>query len=95
MSKFNYLIKKIEDAKFEDAPFKHLHIRNFLEDDDFKKIINSEQINLNNCSDDNELVSKLSKNKYEVIDFPGCVKDIDEYIEWHKTKKFDKNSFCN
>ena len=46
-----------------------------------------EQINLNNCSDDNELVSKLSKNKYEVIDFPGCVKDIDEYIEWHKTKR--------
>ena len=37
MSKFNYLIKKIEDAKFEDAPFKHLHIRNFREDDDFKK----------------------------------------------------------
>ena len=41
-SKFDYLIKKIDESDFQDYPFRHIEISNFLNEEDFELIITSE-----------------------------------------------------
>ena len=90
MSRFNYLIEKINDAKFVEAPFKHLYIEDFFSPDDFQAITRSPQISLPSLSDDQELFQSLFSRGYKVVDFPGCITDVSEYCRWHKTKNLDR-----
>lgn len=81
----SYLVKKIKNAKFSESPFKYIEINNFFNDNDFKEIVSSEEINIS-ASSDLDLFQNLFNNSYKIIKFPGCTVNYREYIDWHKTK---------
>jgi len=84
---FKYLIEKINLANIEEFPFPHLEIKNFFSDNDFDRIITSNQIKISPAQSDNELFDYLFKSGYKIIDFPGCISNKKEYIDWHKKKE--------
>ena len=43
---FSYLIDKIKKAEFHELPFKHLELKQFLNEKDFKEITRTQEINL-------------------------------------------------
>ena len=81
---FNYLLDKINSANFLDAPFEHIYIEDFFNNDHFSEIINSKQINLIDFKNTEELCDGLLKNGYEPVHFPGCTVDISKYCKWEK-----------
>ena len=81
---FSYLIEKIEKCEFSFEPFKHLYIPNFLSDEHFNEILGSNEINFGSVNDDEELFEKLFANGYKVINFPGCINDVDTYKKWRR-----------
>ena len=81
---FDYLAEKINDAEIKKEPFSHIYIENFFSNDDFQKIIKSTEINLNNLNSTRDLYKRLIKLGYKAIDFPGCTKNIEEYLNWEK-----------
>lgn len=92
----SYLTDKILTAKFRFDPFKHIYIENFFSDEHFNEIINSPQIESPNVSNDQELLDTLESTGYNIIDFPGCIQNKEEYIDWHKNKsKSDRVSTSN
>lgn len=95
MIEFEYLLEKIEKAKFSMEPFKHIYIENFFSEEHFQKIVNSEEIKLPDCSNDDELFRELFKRNYSVINFPGCTTDYKKYIKEHNCGAFaSKHSAC-
>lgn len=87
--KLNYLIEKIKNAKFSDFPFKHIYIENFFEENDFKDIINSSDVCYLGLKNDEILIHSLLDGGYKIIKFPGCITDINDYLEWHDNKDSD------
>lgn len=87
MAHFDYLLEKIETAPFEAEPFRHIYITDFLKDDDFQAIISAPEINLPTASSDEDLFQILAENGYKIIEFPGCITDKQDYIDWHRTGK--------
>jgi len=77
---FDYLITKIHEAPFRSKPFKHVHIDDFFSKEDFKAITCNSEITIKECFTDRELFSQLFQNNYQVISFPGCTTDYNEYI---------------
>tara|TARA_B110000444_G_C18849376_1_gene604313 strand:+ start:506 stop:1408 length:903 start_codon:yes stop_codon:yes gene_type:complete len=90
---FNYLLDKIESATFKNHPFKHIFIKNFFNNPHFEEIINSPEVKIQNSSNDSQLFKLLEDQKYNIINFPGCINNSKKYIKWHKTKK--KNHLIN
>ena len=86
MHRFNYLLEKIKTSNIIKEPFEHIHIKDFLNDSDLNELINSSQIKIEKAKSDLDIINKLHQNDYEVIDFPGCITDIDKYVEWHSLK---------
>ena len=84
---FNYLLDKIESATFKNHPFKHIFIKNFFNNPHFEEIINSPEVKIQNSSNDSQLFKLLEDQKYNIINFPGCINNSKKYIKWHKTKK--------
>ena len=41
MSRFKYIIKKIETSRLKINPFKHVYIDNFLKKNDYDELINN------------------------------------------------------
>jgi len=93
---FKYLIEKINSANIQEFPFQHLEINNFFSDTHFNKIITSSQIKISSAQSDVELFGHLFESGYKIIDFPGCIANKKEYIDWHKKKKLvlDNNKTC-
>lgn len=93
---FNYLIDKISDAKFSNAPFKHIYIEDFFDQEDFSAIIKNPEISLGEASSDKDLFKSLFKNNYKVISFPGCTINYKKYIRKHSNKESLRgtNSSC-
>jgi len=93
---FDYLLKKIEQAKIETYPFKHINIQNLFDISDFKKIISCAEIQLTKADDDDELFNLLFDSNYRIIRFPGCIADQNEYISWHKERELSQitNTSC-
>lgn len=89
---FSYLIDKIYAAQFEKTPFEHIHINNFLSQDDFERITQSESINIKACDNDPELFDELFKKGFRIINFPGCIADMNTYIKWRKTREYKSNA---
>jgi hypothetical protein len=82
MYNFDYILDKIVSAPFSKYPFKHIYLENFLSDEHFKHIVNSEQIKLTQFSSTEELISALLTKNYSPVSFPGCTADVIEYITW-------------
>lgn len=94
MNKYEYLIDKVNEAKFESAPFKHIYIENFFSDDDFKEITLAEDNNIPIASDDDGLFDNLIAGGYKVIEFPGCITDIHAYKQWRMGNKHVNHTAC-
>ena len=86
MSKYNYLIEKIENARFSSEPFKHIYIEDFFNTSDFKEIVASNQIDIVGAKSDRDLHNKLTAADYGIISFPGTSSDFNEYEKWHQKK---------
>ena len=84
---FTYLIEKINEAKFESSPFKHIYIKDFFSKKDFNKILNSTEISCPIAENDEELIQKLIDKGFDPINFPGCITNIRKYLDWHENKK--------
>ncbi|MWV26535.1 hypothetical protein [Aurantiacibacter rhizosphaerae] len=87
MSRFDYLIEKISKADFLDHPFRHVYITDFLLEEDFKAITKSPEINVEPVSSDGELFEVLQQKGYKPIQFPGCITNKQEYMDWHRSRK--------
>ena len=86
---FSYLSHKILDADFFEYPCRHLEINNFLSDEHLNIILNDKQIHFEECTDTRTLINKLNESNYSVQQFPGCVSDINEYINRLENNKWD------
>ncbi len=85
MIEFKYLLEKIGDAEFSDAPFPHIQVGAFFSTEHFAEIIAASEIALPVCGDDRSLLSALLDNGYRILDFPGCFNKPEDYIAWHRT----------
>ena len=83
---FTYLIDKIKKAEFQELPFKHLELSEFLNEKDFNEITSSREINLPEQATDENLFEELFKYGYKIIPFPGAITDHKQYIENHKSR---------
>jgi hypothetical protein len=79
---FEYLLDKLESAVIESDPFPHVHIDDFLDDEDFHKVVGSPDITLGAARDVHSLFAALDEASYQPIDFPGCTKSRTEYVAW-------------
>ena len=86
MSRFSYILKKIKSADFNYNPFKHIYIENFFSAEDFNAIQNCPEISISKQTSDDDLISELYNHGYNIIEFPGCVTNVKEYIKWHRNK---------
>tara|TARA_X000000950_G_C13860822_1_gene638657 strand:- start:721 stop:1689 length:969 start_codon:yes stop_codon:yes gene_type:complete len=96
---FSNIISNIKDTEFSYKPFKHLYIKNLFSEEEFKKIIETPEINLKEAKCDEELFENLFENGYKIIKFPGCIADKDYYLQWHNkdtrvNKKIINNEAC-
>lgn len=82
MSQFSYLIDKIEAASFDEEPFRHIEINEFLSPEHFAAITRDPQIALPRARDARELLSLIDRAGYKIIPFPGCVTDGNAYLRW-------------
>lgn len=91
---FDYIIEKIQSAEELEYPFKHYYIKDFFSQEHYSLLQQSSQINPPPCKNVINLINKLHKNNYEIIGFPGCVKDIKTYVESlikNKTMPYQEN----
>ena len=92
---FGYILKKIKDSDFSLEPFKHVYIENFFSDTHFKEILNSNEIESPKATNDSELIKGLINKGFNPIEFPGCITDINKYIDWHQNgKQIKTHSAC-
>ena len=84
-----HYLKKIVDAEFVNAPFKHLYIENFFDREDFDLLQQCKLNRLPPYDNTAALIDGLRSNHYNPIDFPGCVKDINQYISSYQSGMFD------
>ncbi len=93
--KYSKLLDKINKADFIKFPFNYLYIENFIPRDDFLLMINDSQVILKEAKNDIDLINLLQKGEWEPIHFPGCTKEIDDYISWRKNNsEFDNVNTC-
>jgi hypothetical protein len=83
---FSYLLDKIVNAEFQQYPFKHIYIDDFIHERDFAEIVSSPEVAIPPVSSDEALFDQLFARGYKILPFPGCIVDKKEYIEWHADK---------
>lgn len=88
----NYLLDKLAAADILTDPFPHVHIENFLSDDDFSAVVNSPEIALPKADTTIHLFAELTAAGYEPIQFPGCTKNRAEYVTWLESGKAVANT---
>lgn len=81
-----YLLDKIKSSSIITDPFPHIEIHDFFSQVDFKKIITSRDIASEKCETNEHLFKSLFDKGYKIIEFPGCISNLDEYLDWHKKK---------
>ena len=82
VDRFEYLLDRIADAPFEQSPFPHLYLTDFLSEVDFKEVVAAREIALPRVTDVDGLFDALEDARYERIDFPGCLRTKEEYVRW-------------
>lgn len=89
MSRFDFLIDKLNEAPFVETPFRHLHIEDLLPDDLFEELIKAPELALPPAANDDDLFDKLFDAGYKIVQFPGCTTDKKAYINWHASRNVD------
>jgi len=92
MSRFHYIINKIQAAEITPFPFPHIFIKHIFEESDFSSIAADPQIKLDLVSSDLSLFDGLIESGYSCIPFPGCSTNSDHYLSWHQSRRIDQ---CN
>ena len=82
---FAYLSDKIASAEFSTDPFNHIYVENFLSDEHLELLIASNQINLPCYESTKLLVESAIKHGWSIIEAPGCVSSLEEYLEYMHT----------
>lgn len=86
MSRFNYLLEKIMDAKPTENPFQLVYIEDFLNTEDLEEVLHSREIFIERQNTTRELVQEILNNRgYCLRRFPGAVQDVDLYLEYLQT----------
>lgn len=88
MKEFKYISEKILDAKFDNFPFKHILIEDFLSEEHFQTIIEDSQIHFEELNNTQQVIETLLKNNYKVQTFPGCITNMVEYLKRYETNDF-------
>ena len=88
MNEFRYLSEKIMDAQFENHPFKHICIENFLSENHLNQVISDPQIHWGETSSTEELIQKLFEQEYIIQKFPGCTTNVNEYLTKYRNNDF-------
>lgn len=93
---FEYLLDKLESAVIDSDPFPHVRINDFLDDEDFHKVVGSPDITLPAAPDAHSLFATLDEASYRPIEFPGCTKSRSEYVAWLESavKPKDTHAAC-
>lgn len=86
MSRFNYIVEKIQKATILEEPFAHIDIDDIFTQEDFDEITQSEEISLPVASDDSALLDDLFQKGYKIIHFPGSTSSKEEYLEWRQSR---------
>lgn len=76
---FSYILDKIKKATFNETPFKHLEIKNFLSDEHLELIINCSEIHFAEQQNVDQLYNTLIANGWCIQDFPGCTSNWNQY----------------
>lgn len=79
--KFDYILEKIKKTQFENKPFRHLYIKDFLSDEHLQILLTDKQVHFQECFSNVELKNRLKENGYVSINFPGCTTDEEEYFK--------------
>jgi len=87
---FDYLIKKVQDAEFSFDPFKHIIIDDFLSGEHFERVVTSKEIVRPEYSSTKELLEDLINIGYEIIQFPGCIQNIKDYLKYLESEPENK-----
>ena len=82
---FDYILDKINNARFKTDPFDFLYIEDFLSDEHFDLIRNDPQINFPEFNTIEEMIGHYETNDYLPQPFPGCTTDVKDYVNWYKT----------
>lgn len=93
IKEFGYLTEKIDKASFSKTPFEHIIIEDFLSEEHFNMITSSQELNRPSFSTSEELINDLLNQQFKPQPFPGCVTNIDEYLNAIKSNdwKVDKD----
>ena len=91
---FDYLLEKIQTAKFNHDPFRYIYITDWLNHDHFTAITQDPQIALLPQGDLDSLLVELADKHYTPEPFPGCTTNIDHYRQWYhgdRTQRFESD----
>lgn len=83
---FNYLLNRIKEAEFNQDPFKHIEITEFLKEEHFERIVGLDVINTTG-ENDRSIINSIQRNGYEHVSFPGTFSSVDEYISYRNGDK--------
>ncbi|WP_051574561.1 hypothetical protein [Mycobacterium sp. URHB0044] len=92
MPDFTYLLDKFEAAEIPNDPFPHVYIDNLLSEADFAAVVQSPDVTLPQAANVDAMFSSLDAASYQPIEFPGCTKSRQEYVQWLETAVKPKNT---
>jgi hypothetical protein len=84
MSRFDYLIDRVQQADMAAEPFQHIYIEDFFTTEDFAEIVSAPEVDLTPAVSDEDLFEKLFGAGYKIINFPGSIADREKYLDWRK-----------
>ena len=84
---FTYILEKIQNAEIIKYPFPHLDIKNFLSKEHLELVINEKQIHFEKKNTHDEIYEELINNGWEILDFPGCTSNWNDYKNYIQNDK--------
>lgn len=88
MNKFSYISEKIKNAEFNQDPFKHILIEDFLKQEHLDIVLSDPQIHFDEVDSTETLLEVLQDEGYRVQNFPGCTTDLSEYLHHYNNDSF-------
>ena len=79
---FRYLAEKLLVAEFQQDPFPHLLVEDYLSPEHFDLITSDPQIRLPAHRSSESLIADLMDRDYEVQHFPGCFDHVPDYLRY-------------
>ena len=81
---FDYILGKIEAAKFAQEPFPHLYVEDFLAPQHLELLTTHGQIKFPPQQTTASLIDSLVSRGWQVHPFPGCTTSVDEYLKCYE-----------